>query len=132
MDDLKAQALAEIETPAKMYLAELGYLIEAGTPEERETFELTAQNRLNKLREAINEARQKYEVPLLDEEVINHGLKALGQTHGVLKADSSPQGRQLVGTLETTLKAILNNGSTTLPGLLASARDYQLPSQYLG
>ena len=132
MDELTTKALVGIETPIKMYLAELGYLMEAGTPKERETFALTAQNRLQFLREAVGEARQRYEVPLLDEEVINYGLKALGQTHGVLKADSSPQGRQLVTTLETTLKAILNNGPTTLPGLLASARDYQPPSQYLG
>ena len=132
MDKLTEQALEEVGIPAKMYLAELGNFMGAETPEERETFELTAQNRLEILRAAVEKARQKYEVPLLDEEVINHGLKALGQTHGVLKADSSPQGRQLVTTLETTLKAILNNGPTTLPGLLASARDYQPPSQYLG
>ena len=132
MDELTTQALAKIEIPTKMYLAELGYLMEAETPEERETFELTAQNRLEKLRRAVDGARQRYEVPLPDEEVINYGLKALGQTHGVLKADSSSQGQQLVTTLETTLNAILKNGPTTLPGLLASARDYQPPSQYLG
>lgn len=86
MDDLNEQALAEIEIPVKMYLAELGYLMEAKTPEKIETFELTAQNRLEKLRQAMSEARQKFEIPLTDEQVITYGIKALGQTHAVLKA----------------------------------------------
>ena len=125
MDDFKVQALAEIEMPAKMYLAELGYLMEAKTPGEREFFGLTAQDGLEKLRQAVGKAEQRYEVTLPDEVVINHGLKALGQTHDILKADPSPQGQHLIGTLEATLKAILESGHTTLPGLLASARDYQ-------
>jgi len=105
--------------------------MEANTPEERETFELTAQNRLQKLKQAVDEASQKFEVPLTVEQVITYGIKALGKTHAVLKYDMLPQGRQLTATLEATLNALMQEGATTLPGLLASARNYQ-PSQYSG
>jgi hypothetical protein len=130
-DDLVSKALEEVKQPLVLYLTELGDLIHA-VPEDKETFEFTTQNKLQMLRDALDLARQKYEVLLPDSDVITYGIKCVNEQRMNHKAYAQSTGSvmdsKIAAESQQTLEAILKDAPAplTLTGLLAFARSYQL------
>lgn len=130
-DELVNRALEEIAGPLTFYLTELGYIVQAPTPGIRATYERTAQRKLSGLTEALQLARQRYEVVLGESEVINYGIRRLCDLFLVNASFAQRTGNlidiQLAEHLRKTLEAILMDASSspTLAGLLVLSGDHQ-------
>lgn len=127
----KSEALEKIAQPIKLYLTELANLMGSATQDERDAFELTAQNRLAIAERAIQDVRQNYELPELgDYAVLQLGVAALTNTLRVFNGSASQKDKDLAAIVETAITEVLHSDpGITLRGLLAQARAYQPPNQ---
>ena len=122
------KALADVESPLRSYLSALVDLLN-GAPDEKGTFTLVAQRRQKTLTDAVDAARQRYEIPLPDPDVIKYGIVVLSKVYAVQgevpEQTSTGQGKQFARSLKTTLEAIIGEARvTTLTGLTTFARNY--------
>ena len=129
---LKNETLMEIAPQIKIYLTEVACLISSTSPDERSTFDFTAQNRLAIAQTAVAEVRQKYELPeITDADVLTFGVTELARTFTLFNGSTDRRDNDLAATVETAITEILRSDTRiTLPGLLAQARAYPPPKQY--
>ena len=122
------KALADLELPLRSYLSALVDLL-SGAPDEKGTFTLVTQRRQKTLTDAIDAARQLYEIKLPDSDIIKYGIRTLSKVYAVqgeVPELTGEQGKQFALSLKTTLEAIIGEARvTTLTGLTTFARNYK-------